>query len=331
MKKETPRFPILTGETPLQPLRRFSEHAGAEIWIKRDDLTGIGVGGNKLRKLEFLLGEALDRGCDLVLTGGSPQSNHARLTAAAAAAAGLKARLLFAGRRTGPMQGNLLLDRILGAEVILTGKYGTKGLLEAMEEEAENARSAGLNPYVIPVGGSTPVGDWGYVLAWRELESQRERMGIPPFDEIVVALGTGGTLAGLWIGGFLDGSKTRLTGISVWETKERAIPELRGHAENLAAWIGVTPPPDESGVEVDDRFFGPKYGVPSEAGNAAIRLLARTEGIFADPVYTGKALAGMLERIRRGEMAGRRILFWHTGGLPAVFAHAASFEEDDGS
>jgi D-cysteine desulfhydrase family pyridoxal phosphate-dependent enzyme len=330
VKRDTlPRFPILTDDTPLEPLPRFSREVGAEVWIKRDDLTGLGLGGNKLRKLEFLIGEAMEAGCDLVITGGSPQSNHARLTAAVAAKAGFEAWLLFAGRRRGEFQGNLLLDDLLGARMYLTGKYGSEGLLEAMEEKAREAREAGRKPFVIPVGGSTPSGDYGYVLAWEEMERQRTALGLPPFDEIVVAVGTGGTLAGLAVGGKLADSPTRLVGISVWESKERIEPEVLGHAGRLAEWLGIAGGVHFPNITVEDRYIGTKYGVPSPDGMEAIRLLARTEGIFADPVYTGKALAGLVNRVKTGESAGKRVLFWHTGGVPALFTHATSFVRGD--
>lgn len=185
MRDPFPFFPILWGETPLTPLPRFAEKLGVKsCWIKRDDLTGIAFGGNKLRKLEFLIGQALLEGCDLIITGGSPQSNHARLTAAAANRAGLETWLCFAGKRLGEVQGNLLLDQLLDAKLFLTGQYGSQGLLRAMEEKAEEAEKQGRKPFVIPVGGSTPIGDYGYLKAWRELEKQRENPKIPPFDEI---------------------------------------------------------------------------------------------------------------------------------------------------
>jgi D-cysteine desulfhydrase family pyridoxal phosphate-dependent enzyme len=322
------RFPLLWGETPLQPLPRLAGRLGVKsLWIKRDDLTGTGLGGNKLRKLEFLLGEAVACGCDLVITGGSPQSNHARLTVAAANRAGMETWLCFAGKRMGENQGNLLLDRLLGARLFLTGAYGSEGLMAAMEEKAEEARGKGRKPYVIPVGGSTAIGDYGYVLAWDELERQRARLELPPFDEVWVAVGTGGTLAGLAVGKARRGSPGRLVGVSVWESRERMERDVARYTEELGRLLGVNQLPAGE-TEITDSFIGPKYGIPSSAGNEAIRLLAETEGLFADPVYTGKALAGLVERARRKELADKHVLFWHTGGTPALFRHAASLVEE---
>jgi D-cysteine desulfhydrase family pyridoxal phosphate-dependent enzyme len=321
-----PRFPILWGETPLEPLPRFAEAIGAKsVWVKRDDLTGLAFGGNKLRKLEYLLGEAQAEGCDLVITGGSPQSNHARLTAAAARKAGMEVWLCFAGKRWGEWQGNLLLDHIMGSKCYLTGAYGSDGLFLAMQKKAEEARSQGKKPYVIPVGGSTGTGDFGYFRAWKEMERQRERLHLPLFDEIYVAVGTGGTLAGLLCGQMLAQVDTWLIGISVWESKQWVETEIRRLAGQLLRKIGKETEVSLDAVKIFDDYIGRKYGVPSLDGNEAIRLLAQTEGLFADPVYTGKALAGLIDRVRSGQAKGKNILFWHTGGTPALFTHASSF------
>ncbi|MBA4494484.1 1-aminocyclopropane-1-carboxylate deaminase/D-cysteine desulfhydrase [Paenactinomyces guangxiensis] len=321
-----PRFPILWGETPLQPLHRFAEKLGvASCWIKRDDLTGIAFGGNKLRKLEFLLGRALKEGCDLIITGGSPQSNHARLTAAAANRAGLETWLCFAGKRLGEIQGNLLLDQLLNARLFLTGQYGSDGLLRAMEEKAEEARNLGRKPYIIPVGGSTSIGDYGYLKAWQELESQRERAEIPPFDEIYVAVGTGGTLAGLLTGHTLSRSPSRIIGVSVWQASEILKSEVAGLSSQLMKTIKQGQEVPSSSIHILDQYIGRKYGVPSEQGNEAIHSLAEAEGLFTDPIYTGKALAGLMDQVRLGKAGKKHILFWHTGGTPALFTHANSF------
>jgi D-cysteine desulfhydrase family pyridoxal phosphate-dependent enzyme len=320
-----PRFPILWGETPLLPLPRFAEAIGAKsIWIKRDDLTGFAFGGNKLRKLEFLIGEALKQGCDLIITGGSPQSNHARLTVAAANKAGLDTWLCFAGNRWGSVQGNLLLDHLLGAACFLTGAYGSDGLLQAMEEKAEDARRQGRKPYVIPVGGSTETGDYGYFLAWEELERQRKQQNLPPFDEIYLPVGTGGTLAGLACGRGCDAAGTHLVGISVWLPKEKAEQEVKRLGSKLMRKIGGEREYSLEPIRILDAYIGRKYGVPSDEGMEAIRLLAQTEGVFVDPVYTGKALAGLIDQVKNGIAGEKHLLFWHTGGTPALFTHASS-------
>lgn len=320
-------FAILDGFTPLEPLPRLAEHLGIKsLWIKRDDLMGLMFGGNKLRKLEYLMGEALAKGCDLVITGGSPQSNHARLTTAVANKAGLETWLCFAGRHMGMRQGNLLLNHIMGATMISTGVYGSENLFQAMKDKALEAQKAGRKPYIIPVGGSTPAGDYGYLRAWKELEKQREMKNIPPFDEAYVAAGTGGTIAGLLAGIHMFPQKTKLAGISVWESKETLYKEIRHFTTGLLQWLGH----DKTDVSMEplklyDQYIGKKYGVPSEAGNEAIRLLARLEGIMVDPVYTGKALSGLIDRAKQGLLKDKHVLFWHTGGTPAVFTHASSF------
>ncbi|MFC7442102.1 1-aminocyclopropane-1-carboxylate deaminase/D-cysteine desulfhydrase [Laceyella putida] len=328
MKDVFPRFPLLSGDTPLTPLANLAAELGiASLWIKRDDVTELACGGNKLRKLEYLLGQARSEGCDVVITGGSPQSNHARLTVAAANKAGMETWLCFAGDRLGKVQGNLLLDQLLGAQLFVTGAYGSDGLLEVMRKKALEAKRQGKKPYIIPVGGSTGRGDYGYVVAWHELERQRQQLGLPPFDEIYVAVGTGGTLAGLVIGRGQTQTPTRLCGISVWQGKERAERDVNRFIRHICEEINLTMDADiESSYVLFDQYIGRKYGTPSPAGNEAIRRLARSEGILADPIYTGKAFAGMLDQLAKVGNKDKRVLFWHTGGTPALFTHAASFE-----
>jgi D-cysteine desulfhydrase family pyridoxal phosphate-dependent enzyme len=326
MKNAFPRYPLLSGDTPLVPLANLGAELGvASLWIKRDDMTELAFGGNKLRKLEYLLGQALDEGCDLVITGGSPQSNHARLTVAAANKAGLETWLCFAGNRLGDVQGNLLLDQLLGAKLFATGAYGSDGLLAVMREKAFAAERLGRKPFIIPVGGSTGRGDYGYVTAWYELERQRQQQELPPFDEIYVAVGTGGTLAGLAVGRNLTQTPTRFRGISVWQEREQTEQEVNRFMRQLCKEINH---PAASGLAPTDALFdqyiGRKYGSPSPAGNEAIRKLARAEGILVDPIYTGKALAGMLDQLAKTADKSKRVLFWHTGGTPALFTHASS-------
>ena len=325
--KPLSRVSLLWGETPVHPLPRFAEAVGLKsCWIKPDDLTGIAFGGNKLRKLEYLLGDALSKGCDLLITGGSPQSNHARLTAAVARKAGMDAWLCFSGKDPGEVQGNLLLDKLFGATIHMTGRYGSEALLSAMEELAREAEKQGRKPYVIPVGGSTPIGDYGYTRAWEEWRRQADRLGLSPVDYLVVPVGTGGTLAGLAVGKRLSPAPVRLVGFSVWLKASEARAETLRLERSLLSTLGVGGG-EEGDYLVLDEYAGPKYGVPSREGMEAIRLLARTEGILVDPVYTAKALAGVIDLARRGEWRGKRVLFWHTGGTPALFTHAKTLAD----
>ncbi len=319
---------FLLGETPLHPLTRFAQYLGVDsCWIKRDDLTGLAFGGNKVRKLEYLLGRVKREQYDLIITGGSPGSNHCRLTAAAANRLGVETWLCFSGKHLGPLQGNRFLDQLLGAKIVLTGCYGSADLLQAMEEKAEEARQQGRKPLVIPVGGSTTVGDYGYVRAWYELESQRKKQGILPFQEIYVTVGTGGTMAGLLAGQRMSRQQTsKVIGVSVWLKREEAAKEVARLTNDLLREHGETTEILPESIPILDQFIGLKYGVPSPEGNQAIRCLAQLEGIFTDPVYTGKALAGMIDRVsQKKDRQNQHLLFWHTGGTPALFTQVDSF------
>lgn len=323
-----PRFPLLWGATPLHPLPRLAQRLGVgELWVKRDDLTGVGLGGNKVRKLEYLLGEAKQDGCDVVITGGSPQSNHARLTSGAARRAGMEAWLVFAGDRYGKEQGNLLLDRLLGARCFLSGVYGSEALLKAMEAKAREAKAAGRHPFVIPVGGSTARGDYSYVRAVQECIGQMEEQNVPPFDRVVLAVGSGGTQAGLLVGKSLyPRLAEQILGVSVWLDEERITKEVTRLTDSLAQALATDQiPPAE--IKITAAHVGRGYGRPTAEGKRAIRLLAETEGLFVDPVYTGKALAGLIACANREDWSRKRVLFWHTGGAPGIFTHAASLLE----
>lgn len=254
------RYPLMWGETPLHRLHGLERMTGLEeCWVKRDDLTGIAFGGNKVRKLEYLLGDALAKGCDTVITGGSPQSNHARLTAACARRAGLEAWLCFAGKHMGIQQGNLLLDHILGAEMKTTGVYGSEPLLEEMEKWAEEARQKGKKPYVIPVGGSTPIGDYGYKRAWDVLLDQLSEVGAHP-ESIVLAVGSGGTLAGLLAGKALRPAPIKLIGISVWLKADELTRVVVRMANDLLAFLGSDRRLSAAEVHVEDAYIGKNTG-----------------------------------------------------------------------
>jgi D-cysteine desulfhydrase family pyridoxal phosphate-dependent enzyme len=310
-----PRVSLAALPTPVQELPRLSRLLGRRLWIKRDDLTGLAEGGNKTRKLEFLCADALRCGADTLVTVGAPQSNHCRQTAAAAAALGLRGVLVLAGTPQPPRTGNLLLDALVGAELVWTGGEPRDDVLE---KTVARERSAGRKPYRIPYGGSNPLGATAYALAIRELKEQ----GVQP-DWIVFASSSGGTQAGMVLGALRFGFPGRIQGVSV----DLPASPLREKVHALAA--DTLQAMEESGsvakeaIHVDDRFLGGGYGVAGDVERESIRLFARREGILLDPVYTGRAAGGLLEMIRRDEIpSNESVLFWHTGGTPAVWAYA---------
>ncbi|HHH42381.1 MAG TPA: D-cysteine desulfhydrase family protein [Chloroflexi bacterium] len=313
-----PRVFIAHLPTPLEPLLRLTaELGGPQLWVKRDDQTGLATGGNKTRKLEFLVAHALARGADTLVTCGAAQSNHARQTAAAAARFGLACTLVLRGEEPPQAQGNLLLDRWLGAEVVWAGDAP---LTERLEEVAEGLRAEGRRPYVVPYGGSNPVGATGYVAAMEELLAQCARQGLH-FDHIVLASSSGGTQTGLVVGARALGYTGRILGISVDLRADALRYTLAGLATATAKFLGLPLDFAPEDFDVEDGYLGGGYGVVSELEREAIRLVARTEGLLLDPVYTGRAFGGLLDLIRRGAFSPEeRVLFWHTGGTAGLFA-----------
>lgn len=325
---ELPRFRLWDGPSPLQPMPRLTAALGGrtEVWIKREDLLPVAFGGNKLRNLEFLVGAALAEGADSLVTSGRRWSNHCRLTAAAAARAGLEVDLVLTGPVAEGEGANVTLGRLLGARVHVTATDDRTEREALVERVAAERRRAGGRPYVIGVGGSGAIGAAGQVLAAAELAEQGRAAGFIP-DAVVVPSATGGTQAGLIAGLRSVGLATRVIGVVV----ARPGSELRSVVSALLAeltGLGVTraDPPGRGGralapepVELDEGHLGAGYGQPSEAGDEATALLARTEGIFVDPVYTAKALAALIGAVRRGELDGERVVFWHAGGTPALF------------
>jgi L-cysteate sulfo-lyase len=320
-----PRVTLAKLPTPIEPLPRFSKALGGpEIWVKRDDLTGLATGGNKTRKLEYLLGAAAAEGADCVITAGSTQSNHTRQTAAAARRAGIEPHLvLYApeGKPPKSLEGNVLIDHLLGAMIHWTDERAPYS--EALADVEKELRDAGKKPYVIPYGGSNAVGIMGYVTAMREVESQVVGEGWPLFDTHVFASSSGGTQAGLILGAQLGAAlgKIRLLGISVDESRVVLTARVTGLVNAGARRLGLDWRVGDDVVEVNDDYLGAGYAVIGDPEREAIRLLAETEGLLADPVYTGRALAGMIDLIRKKRFnGGERILFWHTGGQASIFA-----------
>jgi len=310
--------------TPLEPLPRLSAHLGGpEIWIKRDDLTGLAMGGNKTRKLEFLVADALAQGADTLVTVGAPQSNHCRLTLAAAAKEGLKCRLVLEVRVPGTYDkgasGNNFLFDLIGAEAIKVVETGTD-LSAAMQEIADELTRAGRKGYLIPGGGSNALGALGYAVCANEIVQQSIDQGAA-FDHLVLASGSTGTHAGMLVGLEAANAGVPVTGINV----RRPRAEQEGNVHKLvvetAALLGV-PAPEKSKVTALDEWVGPGYSLPTDEMIEAVKLFARLEGVLLDPVYTGKAAAGLIGLVRRGDFkTGERVLFLHTGGAPALFAY----------
>ncbi len=315
---QIPRIPLAITPTPIEAVPRFSKAlGGSEIYIKRDDNTGLALGGNKARKLEYLLAEAVEQGADVVLTEGGLQSNHARMTAAAACKVGMKSVLVLKGKEIKEYQGNLLLDRILDADIVLVDPDGPLTRREALLKKAEELREVGMNPYVIPTGGSTGLGSMGYIRCAKEIIEQSKNLGVE-FDWIVHPIGSGGTQAGLIAGKKLFGGSFEIYGIAADD--EDFEPEILKISEEINQILDTNISITSEDIYLNYNYFGPQYGVPSDAAIEAVKLLARTEGIIVGPVYTGKALAGMIDLIHKGEFKeGEKILFVHTGGAPALF------------
>ena len=321
-----PRFPLANLPTPLQEASRLRDSLGGpskspRILIKRDDLTGLAFGGNKVRKLEFLVGDALAKGATTLITAGAAQSNHARATAAAAVVAGLKSVLVLASsEKEPPVQGNLLLDELLGADIHLTMPGVDRN--EQMETIAAELCQRGEIPYVIPVGGSNSIGASGYLTMAIELREQLAHLGVEP-SRVYFANGSGGTQAGVTLGVKALGIPARAIGVQDSylspEEKERIVHITNEAAELVGSGVRVS-----AGDFTDlDQYYGEAYGVPTREGDAAILLLARTEAIFLDSTYTGKAMSGLLDHIRTGEVSpDETVVFVHTGGNSALFAHA---------
>lgn len=316
--------------TPIEHLPRLTEYLGGpQLFVKRDDQTGLAFGGNKARKLEYLVCQAINQGCDTLVTTGGPQSNHARQTAAAAAKFGLGCELVLP--KVVPIHtaeyessGNVLLDRLLGANVVMpSSDQFSQGLIDA---RLGQIRAAGKKPYYIPIGGSTPLGSLGYVRAAHEFLQQAGEKGIA-IDAIVVPTGSAGTHAGLLAGLMLPGSRVVLRGIAVSGTAEDKSRLVGSLTEQTLDLLGESRDGVADRVYVTGDFVGPGYGLPTEAMIEAVDLVARLEGLLLDPVYTGKAMAGLIHAVRGGEFSrAHSVLFWHTGGTAALFAYHDVFD-----
>jgi len=311
--KTLPRLRFAHLPTPVEPLPRLSAALGGpRLLVKRDDLTGLALGGNKTRKLEFLIAEAQANGARTLITAGAVQSNHCRQTAAAAARYGFESILVLAGEPSAP-SGNLLLDQLFGSEIVWAPPARRD---QVLKDAFQSAWEAGRRPYLIPYGGSNATGAAAYVFAMQELLQQD-----PSPDWIVFPTSSGGTQAGLALGARLFGYKGKVLGISVDQPGPRLRQDVAALAGSTADFLAekLSFSPDD--ILVDDSFLGGGYGVMGQPELEAIRLFARTEGLLLDPVYTARAAAGLIDLTYRGFFAsGQTVLFWHTGGTPALFA-----------
>lgn len=313
-----PSLPLVGAPTPVEALTRLSAAlgGGARLLVKRDDAVPFAFGGNKVRKLAFVAADARAGGADTLITAGGVQSNHARVTAAAAAKLGMRAVLVANGAPPSAVTANALLDRLLGAEVTYVSTRGDRA--PKMAELAEQLRAEGRRPYVIPIGASIPLGALAFVAAAVELVAQ-----MPPPDVIVHSSSSGGTQAGLVAACHLLGLPTRIVGVSADASSNELEADVRALVRGVFDLLNVRAADFDRRpvVEVDDGFVGGGYGVASDASREAIDLAARTEALFLDPVYTAKAMAALIAYVRQGRFSGRQtVLFWHTGGQVALFA-----------
>ncbi|MBC2849948.1 D-cysteine desulfhydrase [Cetobacterium sp. 8H] len=320
-----PRRRYTEGVTPIEKLENFSKALGGPtIYIKRDDLLGLTSGGNKTRKLEFLMADAIAQGADTILTCGAVQSNHCRLTLAAAVKEGLKCQLILEERVPGSYKpegsGNNFLFNLLGVEKTYVVPGGSD-MLGELEKLAEKLKAEGKKPYIVPGGGSNPIGSTGYVACAQEIMDQLFDLGIN-IDHMVCPSGSAGTHAGIVAGMTGINANIPVTGVSVNRSKEIQTDAVWNLAKATAERVGVHGEITRDLVQVTDEYVGPGYSLPSDEMVEAVQLLARIEGILLDPVYTGKVMAGLIGMIREGKFKKEdNVLFLHTGGSPALYAY----------
>ena len=309
--------------TPLIELTRLSKTLGGpNIYMKRDDNTGLALGGNKTRKLEYIMGDALAKGADTVITAGAIQSNHCRQTAGAAASLGLECHLVLGGKKPEQPQGNLLLDKVYGCHIHWTGE-NRKG--EDIPALVAQLKAEGKKPYVIPYGGSNELGAVAFIEAYKELNAQREALKVD-FSHIIFASSSGATHAGLMLGNKILQTHSQIVGINIDKGEMDKVPfdeHIVSLANSTAQFIAADYQFTADDLILNSDYVGDGYGVIGELEKEAIALTAQNEGILLDPVYTGRAMGGLIDMIRTGQIkATDNVLFWHTGGAPALFAYA---------
>jgi D-cysteine desulfhydrase family pyridoxal phosphate-dependent enzyme len=315
--ERVPTVPFASAPTPVEPLPRLSAMLGRapHLFIKRDDAIPFGFGGNKVRKLAFVAARARTDGADTLITAGGIQSNHARATASAAAALGMRAVLVANGHPPARSTANALLDALLGAEIEYVAARGDRG--PAMEAIADRLRAAGRRPFIIPIGASTPLGALGYVRAMLELLDQ-----MPAPDVIVHATSSGGTQAGLVAAARLLNLQTEIIGVSADDPAHALADAVASIVSGIGDLLGLpAATADGTAIQVDDRFVGDGYGIPTAESREALELAARSDAIFLDPTYTAKAMAGLIAYVRERRFSDpQTVLFWHTGGQVGLFA-----------
>jgi 1-aminocyclopropane-1-carboxylate deaminase len=325
------RYPLMFGPTAIEKLQRLSEHLGGqvEIYAKRDDCnSGLAFGGNKIRKLEYLVPDAIAQGCDTLVTIGGVQSNHTRQVAAVAAKLGMKCRLVQESwvpfnDAVYDRVGNILMSRVMGAEIELVDAGFDIGIRESWERAIEDVKARGGKPYAIPAGASVHrLGGLGYVGFAEEVRRQEEELGLR-FDYIVVCTVTGSTHAGMVVGFAADGRQRNVIGIDASATPEQTHAQVLDIAQSTAALVELDREITADDVVLKTDYAHPSYGVPSEQTNEAIRLCARTEGMMTDPVYEGKSMQGLIDLVRKSFFpAGSKVLYAHLGGVPAINAYS---------
>jgi D-cysteine desulfhydrase len=325
-----PRRHYTAGPTPLEKLHRLTKlFGGPDIYVKRDDLLGLAGGGNKTRKLEFLVAEALAAGADTLITCGAVQSNHCRLTLSAAVKEGLKCRLVLEERVPNSYKveasGNNFLFNLMGVERVKVVPGGAD-MAKAMQAVADEVAAEGRKAYIIPGGGSNPLGATGYVACAEEIIGQAFDQGVN-FDYVVTTSGSSGTHAGLVVGFYGNNTNIPVVGINISRKKGPQETLVYSLVERTAAFVGIKGTVPREAVQCFEEYVGPGYSLPTPEMVKTVKMLAQTEGILLDPVYTGKAMAGMLDLIQKGFFKkGQKILFVHTGGAPALYAYASYFD-----
>lgn len=328
MMKIPERIKFANLPTKIEKLERLSQELGGPcIYIKRDDQTGIEVSGNKIRKLEFSVKEALDMRCNYLITIGGIQSNHCRATAAVAAKLGLKAHLVLRKDKEEEIDGNLFLDKLLGAEIRFVNPEEYKEeLSEILQEVSLDAEKRGYKPYIIPVGASNGIGAFGYYQAFKEIAMQEKKMGIN-FDMIIVATGSGGTYSGLFLGKKIFNHSADIYGVNVCDDAEYFIQTIDNILQESLDYLKIQLPYERNEIHLLDGYVGRGYALSSPAELQFIHMLAKLEGVILDPIYTGKALYGLTEEIKKGHLkAYKNILFIHTGGLFGLFPQNKLFD-----